>query len=78
MDLNEGRVVKNRLREVRRKEGRTVAWLAERIGTSPTNIYNLEQGRYRGSLETWLKIADALGVTIDALTEGMLEPAGKA
>jgi DNA-binding XRE family transcriptional regulator len=68
----------NRLREIRRREGRSVAWVADQIGTSRQTIYNLEIGESRGSIETWIRLAEVLDTTVEELTEGMLEPAGKA
>jgi DNA-binding XRE family transcriptional regulator len=67
----------NRLREIRRREGRTVAWVADRIGTSKQTIYNLESGESRGSIETWVRLAEVLDVHVEDLVEGMFEPVGK-
>jgi DNA-binding XRE family transcriptional regulator len=57
----------NRLREIRRDQGRTVTWLADRVGKSRQTIYALESGEAPGPLELWIDIAEALDVPLDKL-----------
>ena len=51
----------------RRWGGMTQAELGRRIGLSRTSVTNIEQGRHRVSLETFLRIAVALEVAPEAL-----------
>ena len=51
----------------RRKGGMTQAELGRRIGLSRTSVTNIEQGRHRVSLETFLRIAAALEVAPETL-----------
>jgi len=55
------------LRKARLDADLTVSELADRVGVSRQLIYALEQGIRRGSLETWLKISQALDVPVDTL-----------
>ena len=66
------------LRRARRDAGISVADLAQKVGVTKAAIYALEEGRNKGNIETWIRLAEALDSTVDELTEGMLEPAGKA
>ena len=66
------------LRRARRDAGISVADLAQKVGVTKAAIYALEEGRNKGNIETWIRLAEALASTVDELTEGMLEPAGKA
>lgn len=68
------------LRQARKDAGLTVAELAQEIETTTQAIYQLEEGRRKGSIETWIKLANALNTSVDALTMNLLEPAtsGKA
>lgn len=60
----------------------SVAELAEEVGVSKRTIYQLEkpEGSRRGDILTWIKIANALNTSVDALTAHLLEAAtsGKA
>jgi transcriptional regulator with XRE-family HTH domain len=56
-----------RLREIRKEQGRTIQSLAREIGRSRQTIHGIENGEFQGSVETWLLISDALGVTLDEL-----------
>lgn len=55
------------LRMYRAKADITQAALAETIGVDAQSIVNWEKGLYMPSLRTTVKLADALGVTIDQL-----------
>lgn len=56
-----------RIRELRKARGLTARALAEKIGVHPQHLFSLERGRFRPSLETLEKIAEALGVTVGDL-----------
>jgi len=68
------------LRRARREAGRSVADLAREVNVTRATIYALEEGRNKGNIDTWIKLAVALDTTVDELVEGMLERelAGKA
>lgn len=48
----------------------TQADLAEKTGLKPAAINHFERGRREPSLKNLIKLADALGVTIDDLVRG--------
>lgn len=53
--------VARQLKEVRKAQGITQAYLAELVGTKKSNISRLESGRYNPSLDFLAKVADGLG-----------------
>ena len=58
-----------RLREFRRRAGLTQVGLAERSGVSRTTIASIETGqRDNMTLEHALRLAHALGITVEALS----------
>ena len=57
----------------RQKAGMTQERLAERVGVSVNHISCIERGIYRGSLETFVKIINALGCTADDLFADVIE-----
>jgi transcriptional regulator with XRE-family HTH domain len=61
------RQIGRQLRLLREKSGRTLAQLAEAAGLSERAVREFEAGRTNPSLTTVVSIADALGVTLDAL-----------
>ena len=63
--------VGRRVRLLRERRGLTQEELAERSGVSRSLIANLETGANRGlQIENAIKIADALGVSLDLLARG--------
>ena len=57
-----------RIKEVREEKKMSVAELAEKAGLSRQQIYNLESDRENDpKLSTLLKIAEAMGVTLDVI-----------
>lgn len=56
--------VVRQLKEVRRNQGMTQAYLAELVGTKKSNISRLESGRYNPSLDFLIKVAGGLGKEI--------------
>ncbi|HEY8530883.1 MAG TPA: helix-turn-helix transcriptional regulator [Limnochorda sp.] len=59
-----------RLQALRVQRGLTQVQLAQRAGVSQTVIARLEAGKRSGRLETWVRLAAALGVTLDELVGG--------
>lgn len=53
------------LQHCREKANLTQEQLARKIGMSVSMIVSIESGRRKGSIETLLRIADALDVTVD-------------
>lgn len=52
------------IRDLRTKKGLTLAQFAEMVGMSLSYISDLEQGRAKGTLDTWQKIGGAFGLTL--------------
>ncbi len=62
--------VKNHLRRLRFAAGElTQQQLAERIGVTRQTILAIEKGNYNPSVELALRLARALGTTVEALFE---------
>jgi putative transcriptional regulator len=57
----------NRVREAREAQGWTQAQLAERIGVSRKTVNTVENGVFVPSTVVALKLAAALGTTVEAL-----------
>jgi mRNA interferase RelE/StbE len=55
------------LRVFREFRGFTQVQMAKKVGLTQATIAELEKGKQKGSIETWKKLADALGVDIDDL-----------
>ena len=53
------------IRRFRKKEGMTQEQLAEKAGIDQKQISKIESGRVQAKLSTYLRIANALGVSID-------------
>jgi putative transcriptional regulator len=60
-----GRNVKNRLEELRKKAGITQEELADRLEVSRQTIGSLESGRYNPSIQLAFKLAKFFSVTIE-------------
>ena len=75
-------IVGDRLRKAREANGLSREKLAERAGRSASFLAKLELGVGRGRLETWSRLAKALGFSLSELfaepppTGGVREPAG--
>ena len=61
------KTVGNRVKEIRTKLGLTQAQLAEIVGVSRVSIVAIETGRYIPTIETALRISQALNTPIDQL-----------
>ncbi len=66
MSLNYNEIGKN-IREVRKENGLSQAMLSELVEKSPSYISYIETGAKSMSLDTFVMIANALGVTTDRL-----------
>ena len=62
-----------RIKEAREAKGFTQEQLAEIVGLSPTHISVIERGVKAPKLETFVEIANALGVTSDFLLLDVLD-----
>ena len=71
MELNY-RQIGCRIREERTAAGMSQAVLAEITDTSPQYISHIENARKRASLEIVVRIANALGTSVDQLLAGNL------
>ncbi len=56
-----------RIRRFRKEQGLTQQVLAELTSQEPSNISHIERGTTKLSLPTIVKIANALGITVDEL-----------
>lgn len=52
----------NRIRQVRKKKGKTLTFVAGKLGRTPGWLSNIEHGRRKVTLEDALKIAEVIGV----------------
>jgi putative transcriptional regulator len=59
--------VGNQLKELRVKLGLTQAQLAEAVGLARVSIISIETGRYLPTIETALRISEALGEPIEKI-----------
>ena len=67
-DGEEGRRVGYKLREMRQAKQITQLQLAEKSGVSRQTIHNIENDEhYNTTFNTLVKLADALGVTVDQI-----------
>ena len=67
------RIIGTRIREIRRSRSMTQADLAEKSGVEPSNISHIERAATKLSLPTLIRIANALGCTLDELVYSNLE-----
>ncbi|MFX3625057.1 MAG: helix-turn-helix domain-containing protein [Ectobacillus sp.] len=61
--------MKNRIKEIRKKNGDTLKSLAEKINYDYSNLSKIERGIYTPSLNLLKKIADVYGVEITHFLE---------
>ena len=64
------REIGKRISAWRKLRGMTLQQLAGKSGVGATTIHNLEQGLWYAKMPTYLYIAEALGVSLDALIYG--------
>jgi len=70
------RALANRIKELRDQKGISQEELAHRAGLSRTGMGFLETGKRWPRLDTLMKVADGLNITVDELLKG-LHKAGK-
>jgi putative transcriptional regulator len=70
--------VRNHLRRLRFEAGDiTQQQLAERVGVTRQTIHAIEKGNYNPSVELAIRLAQALGTTVEQLFELEHDKAGK-
>ena len=65
------RALANRIRELRDQRGISQEELAHRAGLSRTGMGFLETGKRWPRLDTLMKVADGLNITVDELLKGV-------
>lgn len=69
-----GKVIGVRLRELRRASGLSVRQICERGGLFKANVYRAERGDHSPHLETVVRYARALGISVASLVEVLDDP----
>jgi transcriptional regulator with XRE-family HTH domain len=59
--------MENRIKDILKEKGMTVAALAEKVGITQPNMSNIVNGKSNPSIETLGKIANVLEVTVGSL-----------
>ncbi len=72
------RYIGNTIRELRQKHGLTIAEIADQTGISRGMLSKIENAQTATSLETLVKLANALGVSLSALFRNYNVPEGGA
>ncbi len=67
LNIMEHKSVGNNLKEIRSKLGMTQAVLAEQVGVARVSIIAIENGRFIPTIETALRISQALNVPIEKI-----------
>lgn len=60
-------VIKNRVREIRANSGLTQEQLANLVGVARQSIISIEKGHFLPTIETALRISEALQVPVERL-----------
>jgi len=68
------RALANRIKELREQKGISQEELAHRAGLSRTGMGFLETGKRWPRLDTLMKVAQGLNVTVDELLKGLHKP----
>ncbi len=68
------RALANRIKELRDRKGISQEELAHRAGLSRTGMGFLETGKRWPRLDTLMKVADGLNITLDELFKGLHKP----
>jgi transcriptional regulator with XRE-family HTH domain len=68
------RALANRIKELRDQKGISQEELAHRAGLSRTGMGFLETGKRWPRLDTLMKVADGLNITLDELFKGLHKP----
>ncbi len=75
MDLT---VIGNRIKAARERAHLTQEQLAEIVDLSPTHLSVIERGAKTPKLDTFVRIANALGVSADALLQDVVDHASES
>jgi len=67
LNIMEHKSVGNNLKELRSKLGMTQAELAEQVGIARVSIIAIENGRFIPTIETALRISQALNTSIESI-----------
>ena len=62
-----------RIRRARKAAGMTQADLAEKLGISTSFLGHIERGTRKASLDTLVKMANEMGVSLDSLAADSLD-----
>ena len=60
------------IKQIRNRQNITQEQLAEKVGISTNFLACIETGLKKGSFETYVNIANALHVTLDTITSGVV------
>lgn len=60
-------MIKNRIKELRKKKGLSLQQVADVVGVGNSTISRYETGKREPKLETWKALSDFFGVTIEYL-----------
>ena len=71
------RALANRIKELRDQKGISQEELAHRAGLSRTGMGFLETGKRWPRLDTLMKVADGLNITLDELLKGLQKPSSR-
>ena len=64
--------MKNNVREYREYKGVSLRWLARKVGCGTSTLCDIEKGRSVPNVRLAIRIARALGTTVENLWEGEL------
>lgn len=62
--------MKNNVREYREYKGVSLRWLARKVGCGTSTLCDIEKGRIVPNVRLAIRIARALGTTVEELWEG--------
>jgi putative transcriptional regulator len=62
--------MKNNVREYREYKGVSLRWLARKVGCGTSTLCDIEKGRSVPNVRLAIRIARALGTTVEELWEG--------
>ncbi len=62
--------MKNNVREYREYNGVSLRWLARKVGCGTSTLCDIEKGRSVPNVRLAIRIARALGTTVEELWEG--------
>jgi len=75
--VNQAKALGERIRQLRQRRDLSMAQLAELAGLSRQQIWKYETGRDQPHVQSLRRLADALGVTLEALLPTNAPPTSK-